>query len=62
MLVSFITRLLGVSTTIAKSIAVILFAMLAGVLAAAFPGVIWMPPVVAGITAIAALIDPNGGK
>jgi hypothetical protein len=51
----------GISDVYAKAIIVIVLTAVAGVLTAELPGQPWLPPVVAAITALAVLIDPNAG-
>lgn len=45
----------------AAAVLAIVLGTVAGVLTAVFPGLPWVPPVVAGIAALAALIRREGG-
>lgn len=52
---------LGVPPTVAVGIIVATFALLGGLLSAFYPGAPWLPPVLAFLAALAAIIDPNAG-
>lgn len=60
MIADLLTRL-GIPQAAAVAVIVAAFALVAGLLSAYFPGASWLPPVLAFLAALAAIIDPNAG-